>query len=326
MLRKIEIDALKADLAAIENLLLARTSEEDPIGYFQFSQRKEELESKLSEMVESRSERAGVALYFGGRPTVGSRGIIADFGAKALSSFQDVISTMFATLEGPVGSRGPVRQRDRSQMLLTDAVRGSFGFILEEPEATQLSSEEENELKGVVQEVVDLIYRTAEPGMDEFDEIANAVDDRVLTSIRGFFHLIDEAGATLRLVERERDFLLQRDQIERARLRIDNMSVEVRQGDFRGRLYIVPASRKFELHISDDDVLKGFVTTQCLQQITISSSHEIRPNILGQILTVKLEVRQIELKGQASKFSYKLLEVYNEDSAPNLFRGANFVP
>ena len=134
MLKRLERDATKADLAAVELLLSARTPEEDPIGHMQFSRRLDDLTRRLQEIEEAPSTAVEVGLFFGGRPVVGSYGILAEFGAKALAEFQTLVSSAFAAQEGALGSRGPVPQRDRTQLLLTDVARGSFGFILNQAE------------------------------------------------------------------------------------------------------------------------------------------------------------------------------------------------
>ena len=43
MLKKLEVDALKADLAAVTALLAARTEDDDPVGWLQLSGRQADL-------------------------------------------------------------------------------------------------------------------------------------------------------------------------------------------------------------------------------------------------------------------------------------------
>lgn len=315
MLKKLELEAVRSDLATVRKLIARRSLDVDPAGYLQFSRREKMLEEQLAAIEDQDTDKAGVALFFGGRPTIGSRGIVADFGAKALASFQELVSTRYAALNGPVGSRGPVRFRDHSQLLLTDAVRGSFGFVLEEVEPEQISSED-HQLKNVVQEVVDLIYHTAEPTREEFEDSLSSVDDRVLGSMRNFMRLVDDAGATLRIVEGEREIALRREDVERARSLVDNMSIEVSERDARGHLYIMPSTCKFELH-ENGKILKGAVTSQCMRSITVAG--EIKPDVLGKLVVVRLEARKIEVVGQETRHTYKLLRVYADDDAPNLF-------
>ena len=157
MLRRLERDATMADIAAVEALLGARTAEEDPVGHMQFIRRLADLMRRLEEIEAAPYTTAEVALFFGGRPVVGSYGIFAEFGAKVIAEFQTLVSSAFAAQGGTLGARGPVPQRDRTQLLLTDFARGSFGFILRQAEDPQLV---DSAMKDVVGHSVDLIVRT----------------------------------------------------------------------------------------------------------------------------------------------------------------------
>jgi len=68
MVKRLELEALKADLAAVEELLSGRSRAEDPSGWLQYSQRKSELEKEIHTLGEVNSAAAEVALFFGGRP------------------------------------------------------------------------------------------------------------------------------------------------------------------------------------------------------------------------------------------------------------------
>ena len=70
MLKKLERDAIEADLSAVEALLQRRTEVDDPIGWLQFQERKETLTSKLAEIGEHPALAASVALFFGGLPVL----------------------------------------------------------------------------------------------------------------------------------------------------------------------------------------------------------------------------------------------------------------
>lgn len=50
MLKKLEVDALKADLAAVTSLLAARTEDDDPVGWLQLSSRKADIENELTQL------------------------------------------------------------------------------------------------------------------------------------------------------------------------------------------------------------------------------------------------------------------------------------
>ena len=223
MLKQLERDATQADIAAVEALLKARTAEKDPIGHMQFSRRLEDLERKLVEIEAAPLTSAEVGLFFSGRPVAGSYGVLADFGGRAIAEFQALVSSMFAAQEGALGARGPVPQRDRSQLLLTDIARGSFGFILHQAEGPALI---DSEMKEVVSHAVDLVFRISSPDEETFETLAEGVDGRVLGSLRSFFKVLDDAGATMRIVEDQREFTLQRAEVALARggLRVSSLT------------------------------------------------------------------------------------------------------
>lgn len=62
MVRKLELDALTTDLAAVQALLSRRTRESDPIGFLQFTSRAEELQRQLSDLQQAPETRAIVTL------------------------------------------------------------------------------------------------------------------------------------------------------------------------------------------------------------------------------------------------------------------------
>src|SRR5829696_4299892 len=102
MLSKLEVDAAQADLAAVESLLGQHSRQADPVGWLQFSKRREALQRQISELQTKVSTGASVALFFGRLPVLGSRGIKADFGTKAVEQFQDVVTKRFADHQGPL--------------------------------------------------------------------------------------------------------------------------------------------------------------------------------------------------------------------------------
>jgi hypothetical protein len=306
MLRRLEREGIRADLAAVESLLGIRTEQEDPVGWLQFSQRKAMLEEQLAQAADDLSTSAAVGLFFGGRPVLGSRGIAADFGAKALEQFQAVVATKHAAQEGPVGSRGPVAQRDRSQLMITDVARGSFGFVLEEVDGEQLV---DTPLRHTLDEVIDAIYRVSAPDEEAFEAVIEAVDNRVLNSLRSFFKLIDDAGATMRIVEEQRDFTLLRDAVERARERTESLEITDDEKRVEGVLYVLPESRKFELHpIGGQQTIRGAVAPDCIRAIA-PDGHEIPQGIIGTVHPVTLKVREVRAANRAPRYSYTLVRV-----------------
>ncbi|MGY4476327.1 hypothetical protein [Bradyrhizobium sp. USDA 3364] len=312
MIRKLEIDAARADLAAVEGLLARRSRVTDPVGWMQFSKRKEEIETQLAKLHGTPATGAAVALFFGGLPVFGSRGIKAEFGTKAVGQFQDVVTKRFAEYQGPIGSRGPTKQADQTAMMITDVARGSFGFVLEEVERDDQHLVE-SPLRLIVDDVLDLIYQTSAPDEEAFNAFVESVDPRVLTSLRTFFQTLDNEGATMRIVEDEREFSLPREAISRARGRTDTLQMTEDARPFEGRLYLLPDSKKFELHLEDGSSMRGSVAQEFLKPL-LTASQDIPDGILGMTRVVLVRVRTIEFPNAPAKKVFRLLSF--ADDAP----------
>jgi hypothetical protein len=313
MLRQLEIDALRADLAAVSALADSRSDTEDPVGRRQFLARKAMLERQLEGVID-RPEPPSLGLFFGGAPVRGTRGIVAEFGSKALDQIQNVIATRFASLEGPISARGPIPQRRQTQMLVTDVVRGSFGFILE---AATTDADDGGTMKHVISEVVDMLYRASDQDAEIFDEVIAALDDRTLAALQTLYRLLDTSDATLRLVESDRDLRIDRDDVRRGRDRVD--AITAISSDLikpRGRLYVMPASMKFEL-VSPGQVYRGSVTEESLRSLP-NEAGNIGVGALGTWCTVELESRKISLRGRAPRYSYKLLRIISSGDLTEL--------
>lgn len=303
MLKKMEVDALKADLAAVTALLAARTEDDDPVGWLQLSSRKADIENELAQLEAAPETRAAVALFFGGRPVLGSRGIAANFAGKAIDRYQDLLAKRYVALEsGPLGDRGPVPQHANAQMLMTEVARGSFGFVLEE--ASETTSLVDTPLKQVVDEISDLIYRLS--AMDEtgFEVVAETLDDRLLASLKEFFKLLDDGGATLKLVEGRKEYVLQREDVERARA--DSMEIGEREQEETGVVYLLPDSRRFELHPTEAGLVRrGTITADCLKELR-GETATIPPEVIGRPWRVRLKVREVRQRSGAAKVSHTL--------------------
>ncbi|HML29511.1 MAG TPA: hypothetical protein PKE16_11875, partial [Hyphomicrobium sp.] len=217
---------------------------------------------------------ASAALFFGGPKVVGSRGIEADFAGDALERFQDLVSKTFARRErGILRARGRVAARPSSKLMVTAVTRGSFGFVLEE-----VGDQEEavrTQLSEVVEDVVDFVAHVADPAEDVFLEAVGDIDARLLGSARAFFDSLSKAGATLRIVEGDREISLGRDEVQRGKERTEGLVVtESEANQLNGTLFVLPAHRKFEFRLDGTgDTISG--------KVAPDASREIGDQVLG---------------------------------------------
>src|SRR5215212_9794181 len=130
MTRKTERDEIAADLATVESLL-AGVPPGDPLGRHSLTARRDALVHELAALKAPSHSTARAALYFGGAPVVGSRGIDATFASRAIANYEDFVTKVWGQRQhGALPSSGPVRDRHEARLHITDVVHGSFGFEL----------------------------------------------------------------------------------------------------------------------------------------------------------------------------------------------------
>jgi hypothetical protein len=315
MLRKLEHDALAADLTAVEDLLASRSEDDDPIGHFQYSARKVELQEKLSQLGGRTDRHAEMGIFFGGRPVQGSRGINADFAGRALADLQSLITKRFSESEaGHLKQHGRLPFVDRSKMVVTNLIRGSVGFVLEESgdNAEILNTP----LREVVDEVSDILFKVSADDEAIFDEAAVALDPRFLLSLKQFFVHLDEQEATLRIVNGNRDFLLDRHAVSLARNRVQQIEIEERRDELVGTIFLLPASRRFEFVTQMEGksvTLAGPVSPQASAQIVGQQETGVSPIDVRQISQrpwrVEIQTREIRERNRASRKVYALVRL-----------------
>nr|WP_315214132.1 hypothetical protein [uncultured Duganella sp.] len=312
MLKKLQLDALKADLAAVNDLLTSRSRAEDPIGFLQYSSRKNSIEREIASIGSAMDNHAELGIFFGGGPVQGSRGINADFAGKALEDIQTLISKHFSGKEiGPLKKTGPLPLNDYSQMLVTDVVRGSFGFVLSE--AGDTIEMIGTPLKDVVDEVSDILSRIGANDEEIFDEAAAQLDERILVTMKQLFQRLDEHGATMRVVQGDRDFLLNRDAVALARSRVKELEISETVVEHTGRLFMLPDSRRFDLYLNEDGqqvVIKGPVGASVVKQLSGQLELDEDPIdvtlVSSQPWLVELKRREIKERNRQPRFVYTL--------------------
>lgn len=262
MPRKLKLDGLQADLASLDALLKSAREMDDPVGEFQIEKRMRLIEAELKALASNQDKKASVALFFGGKPVLGSRGISADFAGHMLEYFQDLVSRVFASTElGVLGERGPIPKRSATNLMVTQLTRGSFGFVLDE--LSDQAELEDTVLKAMVEKVVTIVEKVASSNEIDFEDVAEQLDSRMLISLKDFFVTLDAAEATVRLVDDVADISLDQPAVHRARLRAEATSIDEADRVIEGTLVgFLPEHRKFEIQVSQTLTLYGSVSKE----------------------------------------------------------------
>ena len=266
MPRKLKLDGLQAELSTIKSLLADAISVHDPIGSLQYQYKKDSIEKEIEEIRNTVQLTASVALYFGGKPVYGSKGIVADFAGHVLEEYQDLISKVFAKYEyGDLGKRGKIPLQKNNQLMITEITKGSFGFILEElSDQYELT---ETSLKKIVNEVSEIISKASNDSDTIFEELLTEIDERTFLSLKNFFSYLDSNEATIRLIEDTNECNLNGVEIHRARLRTESTTVDDQESVLAGVLVgFLPEHKKFELRDDEGKVVYGSATNDAVKE------------------------------------------------------------
>jgi hypothetical protein len=259
------------------------------------------IQTQLDQHPVDEAEPARTRLTFSGRPVIGSHGIIAEFGMKAVNSFTDAIATVAASIFAPLAQSGPIPNRENYQLLITNTALGSFGFELEEYRGVQSSLEEISPVALALEQTQTILLATQGSDEDLADSVSET-DPRALEKIRSFLQVLadNEAICTLQYQNRSMRFT-DVGQIKSSLVRLsqDNLQEkeETLQGEFQG---ILPKARTFEFKSSglSCEIVKGKIS-KSIQDVDSLNRH------LNQAVAIKVMATRVA----NGKPRYLLLEL-----------------
>lgn len=226
---------LAAELVKIEQLL-GQLSPGAITSRLSLQTRKRVLEEKIQHLAEQPKTAAFVQLLFTGGPVLESLAIDAAFASAAILSYQEIVTNETAVRQGGLGSRGlpPKAAVDNSRFYITGVARGSFGFTLEE--RVERGSLFDTNLSEVVAGVTAKIIKFTSSTDDEYDTFIQGIDKRVFSSFRGFFKLLHESDAQMKVVGRRTGSQFDAVSIDRAFVRTETTIVIDHERRMTGRL------------------------------------------------------------------------------------------
>jgi hypothetical protein len=280
--------------------MIAETPEEDVIDRASLSARLRSVEATLIHAKPDEREPARVRLTFKGRPVIGSHGIFAEFGMKAVNGFTESVAAMAASLSAPLAAMGPIPNRDQHQLLITSTALGSFGFELEEHRAAQLTLNDGSAIAQALDRTQSLLRGTLGTD-DELADSAAEADRRALDKVRAFLETLAdyEAVCTVQFgdsVVSFSDVGQVRTSIER--LSQDNLREETEE--LRGELQgVLPKARAFEFKLRGTaQIIRGKIAS------TIAD-----PDALNQALHQPGTIKVIVTRVGSGRPRYVLTEV-----------------
>lgn len=303
-LKKIERDQHAAEFAAVTALLDQLTAS-DIITRMGLEARRDEIAAALAEMSEEPEvPTASAALFFGGKPVAGSRGIESEFGGNAVTKFQDLVAKLMADEAGALGQRGIVPNKSAATLHITNVVRGSFGFLLEEvePQGQVLDTS----LKVAVDNAAQLLSAFGESSEDKFRAAVEQIDQRVLTTAQEFFSLMRTSGATFRLLAGDEDRSFGAEAVSRAAERASSTRVTETEEQVEGQLGgVLPDAHQFEFRSENRGPIKGSVD----RAIPASDLAEFNRTLVNVDAVATLKVRRVLRDGEVARESFTLLRL-----------------
>ena len=309
-LKKIERDQHAAEFAAVTALLDQLTAS-DIITRMGLEARRDEIAAALADMAEEpETPTASAALFFGGKPVAGSRGIESEFGGNAVTKFQDLVAKLMADEAGALGQRGIVPNKSAATLHITNVVRGSFGFLLEEvePQGQVLDTS----LKAAVDNAAQLLSAFGETSEDKFRAAVEQIDQRVLTTAQEFFSLMRTSGATFRLLAGDEDRSFGPEAVSRAAERASSTSVTETEERIEGQLGgVLPDAHQFEFRSESRGPLKGGVD----RSIPSSDLAELNRTLVNVAAVAVVKVRRVLRDGETVRESFTLLRLEPQQEA-----------
>lgn len=257
---------------------LAGTPEHAKLTRMSIEARLRKVETELKSVMEAETAPARARLTFDGMPVIGSHGIFADFGMKAVSSFTDAVASVAASLAAPLASMGRIPNRYQNQLLITNTAIGSFGFELEEFLGSQASMCDDSPVSIALEKTQALLQSTLQSD-DDLADVASETDPRALDKIRAFLKVLADSEAVCALQYKGQSIRFSdvgqvRSSLDR--LSTDNLRESPQQlkGSFVGAL---PQSRSFEFRLAENQQIVRGKIASAIQNIDDINQHLHQP-------------------------------------------------
>jgi hypothetical protein len=309
------IASLERQKAELETLVGEADADGDVVGRLNFQTRLEVVSEELAELRKRDDQVAEVALLFDGAPVDGTRTIDASFAAQALSYFQSIVTTLFASnLKGELAQRGKIRGSELAALNIRGIATGSFGFVLEEKDARQ-SSAVKTTVRESLEEATSLFEELTQIEEDEFLIDVDDINPRVFNALGKFFSHLEKSEASLKTNLPDRQMTFDRAGIERAYRRISETNVKIDPVVWTGTLVgLSPIKRTFDFKRDGaEEIVSGKFSHQVSQDYLerIESQDGIT---LGDRFRASIEIGTIRKPDGTISVSYTVTDL--EDISP----------
>lgn len=252
------------------------------------------------------------SITFRGLPVDGTHSINAEFGANALNKFCEAIHTI--TASSNVKNKGPIPQKEMSEIRIVGVAIGSFGFDLELPvpiDTKKADNETENwfplENKAIkaIDEIQNLFDIASTKSDDELNSVLSNINLRAKNKIYEFTNYLkdNEAYCNIDLKGGKKFTFESLEKLVKVNERLNPKNVietmEDFFGEFQGEL---PTSRNFEFKTNEGVIIKGKIGMDIKE-----------PQKLDGFLHKKVAVKFQKIQTGQSSPTYTLLKLEDID-------------
>jgi len=257
------------------------------LGRISLESRLSKIEKILSQADPRQHEPTKAILTFKGPTVIGTHGISASFGTKAVSFFNDAIAYVASAFNGALPTSGKVPNSENNHLMITSSARGSFGFVLEEfrPDAP-LGFDEPTLVSKALEKTQSILQASLDDNDDKLAESLDDLDTRALEKIRSFISYLSDNKTVFTLKNNAFSLVFNEPkQLENAlkKLSADNIQEELFDCDvfFLG---VLPNKRQCEFLIMGETEVKT---------AKIDKSFD-NPDILNKHLAIPAHARFIK--------------------------------
>jgi hypothetical protein len=244
--------SLRDDLAYVDEQLRRHTDPYDTLRLM-WQQRHDQLQRELGEAEHDISSHAEVALLFEGVPVRASEEIRLAFATKMLDQYQSFVGTIAAEKGGAlVAAKGQLPGGYTSRLFIKDMLRGSVGFLLQEPVPLQTSLVP-SVLKEAIEEATHALDDLASGSDQQFQTRVDNLSPRAVNAVKKIVKTLSEAGAEVKIVGSDAEVKLDSNKVAGLNARLNELEILESYEEVPGMLLgILPDRRQYEFKIGED--------------------------------------------------------------------------
>ena len=293
---------LASEITQIEDIL-KDLPQERWLERISFENRLKSLKEELSK-IDKNIIRHKAVITFRGSPVFGTHGILVDFASKASGALNDAVTSIAASLSENLRYKGPIPNRDKNKLLITNIAKGSFGFELEVPNSGENSLlPEETNASIALEKMIELFNNSIADNEEELSEIVQEIHPRAVKKVVDFLETLKTNNAWFAFEYKNKKAKYPNiEYIEKTISILDEKNIQENEETFLGEFQgVLPQSRTFEFKTNDNKLIKGKISSDIKDPKVLNEEYLLIP--------VKITLKTTQV-GQSSP-KYMLMDIEN---------------